>query len=77
MRWHFKNKPVNVLKMTTPIKNTGINNQLLVTLYQIKNPMSTTDENKMEMNAFTKRSVSRFTFCNMDKVSPLLLFSNS
>ncbi len=60
-----------------PTRKTGTSSQLFVTLYQIRKPMPMIEENTTLIREFTNRSVSVFTFCMMETVSPLRLSSNS
>ena len=46
-------------------------------LYQTRKPMPIAEENSTLIREFTKRSVSVFTFCMTETVSPLRLSSNS
>ena len=73
----FESSPVRKPSTPMPMRKTGISSQLFVMLYQTRKPMPMIEENSTLIREFTNRSVSVFTFCMTETVSPLRLSSNS
>jgi hypothetical protein len=69
--------PVSPPSPRMPTRNTGTSAQLFVIAYQTRNPIPTSDEKRMLMNALMNRSVSVRTLWRIESVSPLRCVMNS